>query len=91
MDGTQTPQRSFHFRPVDVSRSTCPSHRRPEPATARWHPPVRPADRLGSRLKSMSSVRQELVERVRREIAAGTYETAEKMDVAVGKLAEDLM
>jgi negative regulator of flagellin synthesis FlgM len=35
-------------------------------------------------------IRYELVERVRREIAAGTYDTPEKMDVALERLLERL-
>ncbi|MEM8738445.1 MAG: flagellar biosynthesis anti-sigma factor FlgM [Planctomycetota bacterium] len=34
--------------------------------------------------------RQELVDKVRAEIEAGTYETPEKLDQAIDKLAEDL-
>jgi hypothetical protein len=35
-------------------------------------------------------IRYELVERVRREIAAGTYDTAEKLDLALERLLERL-
>jgi hypothetical protein len=35
-------------------------------------------------------IRYELVERVRQEIAAGTYETAEKLDMALERLLERL-
>jgi hypothetical protein len=35
-------------------------------------------------------IRRDLVERVRREIAAGTYETPEKWDAALDKLFERL-
>jgi hypothetical protein len=35
-------------------------------------------------------IRSDLVERVRREIAAGTYETPEKWDIALGRLLERL-
>jgi hypothetical protein len=35
-------------------------------------------------------IRWELVERVRREIAAGIYETPEKMDIALNRLQERL-
>jgi hypothetical protein len=36
------------------------------------------------------SLRSELVERIRREIAEGTYETAEKWEIALQRLFEDL-
>jgi hypothetical protein len=35
-------------------------------------------------------VRQELVERVRQEIAAGTYETPEKLEIALARLLQGL-
>jgi hypothetical protein len=40
--------------------------------------------------KEPRPIRWELVERVRREIAAGVYETPEKMDVALARLLEQL-
>lgn len=43
-----------------------------------------------SRLADLPDVRQDLVNRVRAEIAAGTYETPEKIDAAVEGLADDL-
>jgi negative regulator of flagellin synthesis FlgM len=45
--------------------------------------------RLLSRLAALP-IRHELVERVRREIAAGTYETEEKLEAVVQALEEDL-
>lgn len=44
-----------------------------------------------SQLKELPEVRQELVARVRSEIEQGTYETPEKLDVAVSDMAEDLV
>jgi hypothetical protein len=35
-------------------------------------------------------IRAELVERVRREIAAGTYDTPRKMEIALARLLERL-
>lgn len=45
---------------------------------------------LLSRLNALPDVRQDLVERVREQINAGTYETPEKLDQALTGLAEDL-
>jgi negative regulator of flagellin synthesis FlgM len=58
----------------------------------------RPSDRVDisdrarylSKLASLPDVRTDLVERIRREIASGTYETDEKLDAAVRNMAEDL-
>jgi flagellar biosynthesis anti-sigma factor FlgM len=46
--------------------------------------------RLLAQLAALPEVRQELVDRVRSEIAAGVYETDEKLDGAIMNLAEDL-
>jgi hypothetical protein len=35
-------------------------------------------------------IRRDLVERVRREIAAGTYDTSDKWEAALERLADDL-
>lgn len=44
-----------------------------------------------SKLSAMPPVRTELVETVRRQIAAGTYDTPEKMDAAMEELLRDLV
>ncbi|MHC4217290.1 MAG: flagellar biosynthesis anti-sigma factor FlgM [Planctomycetota bacterium] len=45
--------------------------------------------RLLDRLLQLPEVRMELVEKVRQAIAAGTYETPEKLEVAVDQLLRD--
>lgn len=48
-----------------------------------------PEARLLDRLRHLPEVRQELVDRIKREIEAGTYETPEKIDRALeGIIAE---
>ncbi len=67
---------------------------RPAPAAS----PQRPGDqlelsetsRLLAKLAGLPEVRQDLVNRVRAEIEAGTYETPGKLDEAIEALAEDL-
>jgi hypothetical protein len=50
-----------------------------------------PANRGGQETAGTAQpIRWELVERVRREIAAGTYETPEKMEKALERLLEQL-
>ncbi len=46
--------------------------------------------RLLDRLLRLPDVRDELVERVRHAIADGTFETPEKLDIAVRQLLEEL-
>lgn len=48
------------------------------------------AARLAARAKGHAAVRTELVERVRREIEAGTYETAERIDATVDRLLDEI-
>jgi len=45
---------------------------------------------LLAKLAELPDVRQDLIDRIRAEIAAGTYETSEKLDAALEALIEDL-
>lgn len=49
-----------------------------------------PLSRMRGLLKQLPDVRQDLVDRVRSEIAAGTYETPEKIDGLLDELVDDL-
>jgi len=42
------------------------------------------------RARKLPSVRRELVERVKAEIEAGTYETSDRLDAAIDRLIEEL-
>ena len=46
--------------------------------------------RLAAKVKELPEVRTELVQRVRTELAAGTYETNQRIDIAVNRLMEEL-
>jgi hypothetical protein len=46
--------------------------------------------RLLSKLASLPSVRQDLVDRVKGEIANGTYDTREKMEGAINNMVDDM-
>lgn len=60
--------------------------------------PGREADRVEvsqvasmlSKLKNLPEVRQDLVAKVRAELAAGTYDTEEKLDGALDALLDDI-
>jgi negative regulator of flagellin synthesis FlgM len=77
--------------------SYTPANRLSRPASSPTGP-SRQADQIDvsdtakllSKLSDQPDIRQELVDRVRAEIAAGTYETPEKLDAAVEGLAQDL-
>ena len=49
------------------------------------------AARLLSKLNELPEIRQDLVDRVRSEIARGTYESAGKLEAAIEGLMEDLV
>jgi len=60
----------------------------PVTQTRAWWPRVPAVSR--SRRPSDPAIRIDLVQRVRREIAAGTYETPEKWEAALDRLLERL-
>jgi negative regulator of flagellin synthesis FlgM len=81
-------------KPVTLNR---PDRAGDKPSVAA-PPPTRGSDKVElsqaaqylSKLQQMPEVRQELVDRVKREIAAGTYDTPDKIDALLEELAEDL-
>lgn len=48
------------------------------------------AGQIASQLADVPEMRGELVARVRSQIAAGTYETPDKMETAVGRLFDEI-
>ena len=48
------------------------------------------AARLAEQVRQMPEVRQELVDRVRAQIASGTYDTPDKLDLAVERLLDEI-
>lgn len=46
--------------------------------------------RLLNKLASLPAIRQDLVDRVRREIEAGSYDTPDKVEGAITNLVDDL-
>ncbi|MEX2218183.1 MAG: flagellar biosynthesis anti-sigma factor FlgM [Phycisphaerales bacterium] len=68
------------------------------PATRSAQPTRRPSDRvelsdrarLLSKLNAMPDIRQDLVDRIRREIAEGSYDSAERMDRAIDALTQEM-
>ena len=51
---------------------------------------ISPAAEAAAQAAESEPVRQDLVARVRSEIASGTYETPEKLDAAVDRLLDEL-
>ena len=79
--GVSAPHRAMSAKPM------APVQERPqldsvtfsEAAKAAWEP-------INSSESSASGVRFELVNRIKREIAEGTYDTPDKMDIAMDRL-----
>ena len=75
-----------------------PSHRLHSAQPAAPKPHMAAADQVDisqeadmvSRMRETTDVRQDMVSRIRAEIEAGTYETEEKLDIAVGRLLDEL-
>jgi len=67
-----------------------------QPAAPKPH--MTPVDQLDisheadmvSRARDVPDIRHDLVNRIKSEIEAGTYETEEKLDIAVGRLLDEL-
>jgi negative regulator of flagellin synthesis FlgM len=86
------------FERLDSAPSRPPAARYPDRPADR--PSDRPSDRvefsdrarLLSKLASRSAppMRQDLIDRIRTQIADGTYETEEKLEAAIQALAQDL-
>ena len=48
------------------------------------------AARLAAAIQDIPDIRTDLVERVKAEIAAGTYETPERLEIAIERLIEEV-
>jgi anti-sigma28 factor (negative regulator of flagellin synthesis) len=46
--------------------------------------------RLMARMKSMPDVRQNLIDQIKRQIQAGTYDTPERLDTALDRMIDEL-
>ena len=83
---------------VSGAQSVDSVHKLHAPQQSAPKPHMTPVDQLdisheaemASRMRETSDVRQDLVDRIKAEIQAGTYETEEKLDIAVGRLLDEL-
>jgi len=51
---------------------------------------ISPEADLISRAREVPGIRQDLVDRIRSEIQAGTYETEEKLNIALDRLLDEI-
>ncbi len=79
-------------RAVSPLHTARPSQAAARPESARINDEVDISDaaRLVEQLHELPDIRQSRVDGVRRQIAAGTYETREKLDVAVERLLDEI-
>jgi len=75
-----------------ASRNGSPAPQAPPARPLRDHDEVDISEQalFLSRIRQAPAIRQELVDRVRAEIQAGTYESPDKLDQAARRLAEEL-
>lgn len=78
-------------RPVDAAAPVAPTQRSHAPAAARDVAEISDVARLAARIEELPDVRTELVQRVKAEIAAGTYETSERIEIAAARLTDELL
>ena len=75
--------------PPHTSRVS-PSEARAEGAPIQDEVSISDAARLAEQVRQMPEIRQELVDRIRAQIASGSYETPEKLDLAVERLLDEI-
>ena len=79
--------------PEPVRSHKAPNQNTPQPSAANGARPdqvdISPVAQLLSRVAQLPDIRQDRVEQIRAEIAAGLYETPEKLNAAVDKLLEE--
>jgi len=76
--------------PIEPTEAIARSAPLAEPLNVSDTVEISAAARLAAKVADVPDVRAELVERARTEIAAGTYETPERLEVAVSRLMEEL-
>ena len=76
-------------RPVEQTHSISTSDMKVEPPSISDGVEISELAKLAARINEIPDVRTDLVQRVRQELAAGTYETQEKIDIAVERLMDE--
>ncbi|MHC4294533.1 MAG: flagellar biosynthesis anti-sigma factor FlgM [Planctomycetota bacterium] len=75
---------------VDATGPIVPGNAKLEPASISDTIEISNVAKLTARIQEIPEVRTELIEQVRAEIATGTYETPERLEIAVERLIVDL-
>ena len=77
--------------PIEPTGSARPSVPLAEAAGPQDVVEISAAAQLAAKVHAVPEIRQELVERVKADIASGTYETPARIERAVSKLMEELL
>ena len=64
---------------------------RPSTRAPRDHVEISPLGQMLDGISRLPEIRHEKVEEIRRQIAAGSYETPEKLELALDRLMDELM
>jgi negative regulator of flagellin synthesis FlgM len=79
-------------KPVEPAGAVVPPNTNPvQPAGISDVVDISQAARLAEMIQRIPDVRVDLIERVKAEIAAGIYETPERLEIAINKLMDELM
>ena len=77
-------------RPPDAAGAISPETTRIEPTGISDVVEISDVAKLAAKVQEIPDVRTELVEQVKAEIEVGTYETPERIEIAVQRLMEEL-
>jgi negative regulator of flagellin synthesis FlgM len=85
--GTQGPQPIY----PRLAEITIESGQSVHAGAARDHVEISPLGQMLDGISRLPEIRHEKVEEIRRQISAGTYETPEKLELALDRMMEELM
>lgn len=77
--------------PVEPAGAVVPGHSPLEPEAAGDVLEISTIARLAAKIRDIPDVRTDLVDRVRVDIAAGTYETTQRIEITIDRLMEELL
>ena len=78
-------------QPIEPSEAVANTHSLSGPTNIGDTVEISAAARLAAKVQDIPEVRTELIERVKTEIAAGAYETPERIEITVNRLMEELL
>jgi negative regulator of flagellin synthesis FlgM len=86
------PSQLHGAQPINAAHGARPSQAPARTESAAIHDEVNISDaaRLAEQINDLPDIRQDRVDAVRQQIAAGTYETNEKMEMALDRLLDEI-